>query len=68
MVEFAALSGVALTVGNAGPEVPGDEVSSDGVLSRPALSFLADLEREFGPARRQLLVARARAPAPTRCW
>ncbi len=38
-----------------GPAVPG----SDRVLTADALTFLADLQRRFGPERQRLLVARA---------
>jgi malate synthase len=46
----AAPTGVAIQ----GPAIPG----SERVLTTQALAFVADLERRFGPRRRQLLARR----------
>jgi malate synthase len=51
MTTIEAPPGVEIT----GPPVPGWE----GVLTPPALAFLADLQRRYGHAREQLLAARA---------
>src|SRR5438105_9784162 len=42
------------------------ERSFEDVLSPEALEFLAELEREFGPRRRELLEARAERRRPLR--